>query len=41
MDVIGRNAEPKLLPSMPNLVVTVDNLFVSIVGMPPSGASIS
>jgi hypothetical protein len=34
MDVIGRNAAPKLLPDTPNLIVTADNLFVSIVGMP-------
>jgi hypothetical protein len=34
MDVIGRNATPKLLPGTPNLIVTSDNLFVSIVGMP-------
>jgi hypothetical protein len=34
MDVIGRNASPKLLPNAPNLIVTADNLFVSIVGMP-------
>jgi hypothetical protein len=34
MDVIGRNAAPKLLPGVPNLIVTADNLFVSIVGMP-------
>jgi hypothetical protein len=34
MDVIGRNAAPKLLPGTPNLMVTADQLFVSIVGMP-------
>jgi hypothetical protein len=34
MDVIGRNAAPKLLPDTANLIVTADNLFVSIVGMP-------
>ena len=34
MDVIGRRAAPKLLPSTPNLIVTCDNLFVSVVGMP-------
>jgi hypothetical protein len=34
MDVIGRNAAPKLLANTPNLIVTADNLFVSIVGMP-------
>jgi len=28
MDVIGRNAAPKLLPGTPNLIVTADHLFV-------------
>ena len=34
MDVISRNAAPKLLANTPNLIVTVDNCFASIVGMP-------
>lgn len=34
MDVIGRHAARKLLANTPNLIVTVDTLFVSIVGMP-------
>jgi hypothetical protein len=34
MDVIARNATPKLTQGVPNLIVTSDNLFVSIVGMP-------
>jgi hypothetical protein len=34
MDVIKRNASPKLPPDVPNLIVTADDLFVSIVGMP-------
>ena len=32
--VRSQHAAPKLLPDTPNLIVTADNLFVSIVGMP-------
>jgi hypothetical protein len=34
MDVILRNAVPKLLDDSPNLIITADDMFVSIVGMP-------
>jgi hypothetical protein len=34
MEVIKRNAVPKLLPTTRNLIVTTDDMFVSIIGMP-------